>query len=779
MTTNKLILDLAPYSVIFLLVGIFFIMTAMILILAHVTRKVSVSQQEKKRIQAEEQLLLRNNKEPGKLERTNAMRQTCAPDGVDPNINSYLVLDDAGKTVYVRSFSIQSMPKRAVFAVTFNAIANFGNCTSSILIDGLTSNSSQAMLDKHVTILEGEMLSAEEDGNRNRYRRLLSQIQETERWAKQIETMENSFFSVAFVYSLYAYDLPTLNSMTDRFVALGRESGIDLTSCFAAQSEAYLTNSCLDQKFSLGKGFVRTDAVKSFIMDQLSLSTIFNYNSNEFRQDNGIVVGRNFSGGVILYDVFSKTHNGYNVLVQGTTGSGKSLAVKVLAFRMAYNTRFVCIDSQRPKHMNEGEYCPLCRALNGVIYTISASFRKCILNIFELRPTHEVEKDAAGEIISERDTLELNAAISNVTDIILLIATEAATTGNAAPDYSTMVFFNSEITSICRELYDECGIIDGDAESLYEEVSYTYGRKRRKKLPEFRQFYMKLLERSRKNTETELEKEYRLLKMALRECVYDLYYLEYGERGIKFFSSKEAASLPEREGTRYYAGVETDNKEVPVSHLHGVRAYFDGQSTIELSTHSRFTNLDISGVPNSDLNMLRLVCCKFINENFVKVSSVGKDADHLVYILDEVKSLWQTEYAKRMISTLYRTARKMEVSAWCITQSISDYGDDEYSRAIIENTSAFFLFRHADSAREDIQKKLNLTDSQLQTVLTLGVDPNETDPDVIRAHMGEVCIVDMKHVYFGKVEYFEETEAIFARSDRQVAEPEGEDAQAS
>lgn len=67
-------------------------------------------------------------KEEGKdllYRRVSAAREIVAPDGIDPNPLSYFVLNDAGHDIYIRCFTIDALPKRTAFAVTFPALFNY------------------------------------------------------------------------------------------------------------------------------------------------------------------------------------------------------------------------------------------------------------------------------------------------------------------------------------------------------------------------------------------------------------------------------------------------------------------------------------------------------------------------------------------------------------------------------------------------------------------------------------------------------------------------------
>lgn len=122
-------------------------------------------------------------KEEGKdllYRRVSAAREIVAPDGIDPNPLSYFVLNDAGHDIYIRCFTIDALPKRTAFAVTFPALFNYRRMGVSVFIEPLPESRAAHMLDTTIVEIETNIISAEKNYNRNMIRKLNGKLHETE-----------------------------------------------------------------------------------------------------------------------------------------------------------------------------------------------------------------------------------------------------------------------------------------------------------------------------------------------------------------------------------------------------------------------------------------------------------------------------------------------------------------------------------------------------------------------------------------------------------------------
>ena len=92
----------------------------------------------------------------------------------------------------------------------------------------------------------------------------------------------------------------------------------------------------------------------------------FLFNTNTFIDSKGYYFGINQKGGIIIFNLWLKNSNrgNSNMVVVGSSGSGKSMAVKHLIYNEIPTTKILVIDP-------EDEYSYLCKNLNGKVIDCS------------------------------------------------------------------------------------------------------------------------------------------------------------------------------------------------------------------------------------------------------------------------------------------------------------------------------------------------------------------------------------------------------------------------
>lgn len=752
--------SLIPYRGILVLFTCVPLLVIFCTLVSVVTKKLIYDAQKSKALVEKESLRDMDLDEPMSDEKKGYLQRViCSPESIDPNPQKYFVISDGGKEYYAMSYTIESMPKRATFANTFSDLMDFDGCTTSIYIHRLTEIETTRKMDRQIITLEAEFMTADKNGDTNRQRKLRGQYSDLAGWAEDVETGENIFFEVGFLFTLRADSLQKLFRMSDNFHSLALGKSIITSACIGVQPEAYMSNLPNIKPFSQEYGPVKNPAVKYHWMDKYSLSTIFNHTTSDFSHKNGVILGRNmYTGKPVMYDVYNPSHDGFTILICGKTGSGKSATIKILAERYCAlkDYKFVAIDSQARGSV--GEYAGLAEVLNGVNFQIKSG-TDSILNPYELSESKDILTEGASG--REVRTLKLHSKIAEVTNTVLTMIQGQESVG----DFAMTKELENAVTSINKELYEERGIFEGDPDSLYTEGVDVMGGaltsgKVKKLLPTISDFYKKVLVKDKTTNNPKLKEIYRLVLITMKDYVKELYY---SEDTLSFFTEEQYNMLPMFPGANYKM-YEANGLKEKVTAIKGIRAYYDGQSNVSIGADCAFTNIDISQLTESERVLARQIALDFVNENFIKKNSEDvKQSRSMVVILDEAHENFRYEFARKTIDNVVRTARKRHVSMWISTQALAEYNNYEETKSILRNAAAKFIFKQDHQDREYLAKTLNLTDAQVTTILNLGGnDPTGQDKNGRR---GEVCICDGSAVAFCKVQYLKNTESFSVETD--------------
>lgn len=756
--TTEFLLSLKEYQGLFGILSILFLITSAGLIIWTLSDLIATN--AKRKYHASDDDLKNFNYAKVKKERKGEiLRSIIAPDAVDPGPNSYFIINDGGVDTYVRSLTIAQMPKRTRFADTFSTLFDFPGCTSSVIVNPVSEVNMTRHMDRQITILASEYTAAEDI---NRQRKIKNQYQEAYNWAEEVESGDTKFFDVGFVFSISADSIHELNKKTDLFHSKALSKGIFVTNCYAVQAEAYLTNGPYDNYLNIDSKIIKSDAIKYFKMDKYSLSTIFNYTQSSFSHKDGLPLGRDMNTEeMVFFDLFDETHDGYTLVIAGKTGSGKSLTIKVYAARsMLQGYKYVCIDSQQRKGTNEGEFAAIAEVFNGVNFKLSNESVN-VINPFEVRETTKTVK-ATENTVREVRTLELNDKISMAVNSLSTMM-QGSENFN---DLKMSIAINRLLTDNVTEIYHDFGIYDGVPDSLYEQgVSISSGGLTTglvaKKLPTMTDFYKKVLESKRKNTDSTMDEPYNMIIFSLKDFVRELYY---SVDTLHFFTREEYYSLPKKDGARsearYYKNSRGQNEDV--IEVHGIRSYYDGQTTIDVNSDCPFTNIDLSLLPENEKILARQIAIDFVNESFIKKNSETiQKSEKLVAIFDECHENFSFEYARKTLDNVVRTARKRHCGIILSSQTVKEYANYTETEAILKQATAKFVFKQDYQDMDYLIKTLGITDSQSDYIVNR-LGGNSSDEEDKNKHRGEMCIIDGQTVCFCKVDYLRETEELFA-----------------
>lgn len=718
-----------------------------------------------------------------------SVKDLITSNGIDASNPEYIIIHDAGVSVYGCGLYIDKLPSRLDIASDFSTLFNYPGVTPGVFIDPMMEES-KAAINKRINTLEGELYgAAKDDGGRNRFRELSGKMQDAENWAQSLESGENTFYRVSFLFWVIAESQEQLKNKVVNFEGAAKKNGFELASCYGAQLEAFISMYPMNRLYSFeyGTGVIskifRQTVIKSHIMDKRSLSTIYNHTNAEFSHKDGVPIGRNlYTGLPICFDPFDPVHSSYGMAVAGMPGSGKSTSLKTLYSRLVdFGYYLVLIDYERHPSGVCGEYAPMTNRVGGICYSISNHSQGNRLNLFEVNEEKEYDY-ATGR---EYRTFHLADKIVDLTNILLAMATSISVTrAEATFPAETLSRMAAIISKVVSELFAERGIVDGDPDSLWDTLrsgnTLAAGRVR-KTLPTMHDFYMKLLIANANNQDHFKDNAYSLLLDVFEDWVEELYY---DPQTFHEFTREQYESVtPNAKGERWCTVQGNITRMVAVR---GSKAYFDCQSSVRIDHSRPVITFDISTIPASDRPIMMLVCQNFIEENFIKTNSANaKSAKRLIVSIDESHKVLPYEGARSYLNSLYRTARKRHVAPVLIMQSIADLSRYQDTEDVIKNTETFWLFKHNYTDRDYIKKVTNISDSQVETILGLGGDGGQnSEPDYVTGNRraknnrpGEVAVIEIptKKTVFMKVEFLPGSEkAIIETNPEEIARMYGD-----
>lgn len=764
----RLFRNLAPYRGLFLFTSELILVAVLIILAKALYKKLKNEYEESKKYENQPLLKHEYKADLSEVERQNVIRQMIAADGVDANPNTYMSVSDGGREVYVRSVTISKLPKKVRFAETLKPLLNFPNCTSTAFVEPVDVSEISRKLDRQINILESEQIVNKD--NPNRVRKLYQQEAETTRWASEVEMGDKKFFYCGFLFTFFADSVEELNKITDSFRSAALNKKMDISNCYAVQGEAYLSGMPLNRRQFNFFSKIGSDAVKMHLMDQESVSVILNYTTDYFTHKKGIPLGRNlFTQMPFVFDIYDPSHDGFTVVICGKTNSGKSATIKMMEERyIPLGYRFVSIDSQTRKGTSEGEYSSVTEINGGVNFQISSKNGN-ILNIFDVQESTAFVKESANSGHEIR-TLDLNGSITEMVYNLRSMMQIGANDKDRELDAVMDSDIDSILRKVVKELFLERGIVHGNADSLYEEGAvvrdgllqsgYVH-----KKLPTMTDFFKKVLQYKWANRDLALVGAYKLITNTLCEYVRELYYCE---SDYLFFTKEEYDSMPkDPEHPEQRLFLNDNDRYVPVTALLGIRPYFDGQSTLNITRDCPVTNIDISQLTELERKVAREIAVRFVNERFVKKNSEKLDgSDKLVVIIDEAHENFEYEYGRKIFANMVRTARKRNVGCIFSTQTVAEFIRYDETADILRQAAVKMVFKQDGQDQDLLIKTLNITSSQARIITNqIGVVTDKSDPHARTRHRGEMCVIDGEDVLFVKVDYLKSVEKLAVETD--------------
>lgn len=692
-------------------------------------------------------------------------KRIAKPKGVTPYA-SYLKLEDHGKEIYVRSFTISELPDDLKFAQTFAPLFNYENAISTAFIVPMDMDDVKKKLERSENVTEANYDGAVENGKKGLAREQARKNRNIRTWAKGIDDEGILMYNFGTLHTIFANSFEELNSISEDFRNKATTAKLQIVNCYGLQKEALKSQLPYNRVFSK-KVFNKTFGIRMLKpvifhpVDGDSVASIYNHTHAEFNQKGGVPIGHNLiTKKVVNLDIFAKSNDGYTLIICGKTHAGKSLSAKELVIRnnVARGFKYCGIDSQ--KRGSRGEFAPVAEMVGGMNIPFRSNGKSDVrLNLFEIIET-EIEDIDNGVTYME---LAVADKVTELTSIIMRMVQKDAKIKSP----QLLVDIKEIVTQSIKKLYDDMGVVEGDIDSLYEykdgfkgnQITNSRVRKKFKILSDFYKNVITYTYKYKKRNENDKYKAGHYILTSMKEYIKEVNYCLNSGR---ILSQDDLNTCEIIDGEYIFKdenGI-TDYVEL----VRGTKIYFDGQSSVTIDPNCPYTNFDLSMLPDTEDKMtVRQVCMAFIKENFVNKNSMNPNRSNKInVVLDECHENFKDPYIVETIDVLVRTLRKRNGSAWLITQNVTDFDMSQTTKDIFKQAATKIIFKQERQDRDRIKEVLSMTDAQVDELLTLGgtgdlLDDSNQDA---HAHRGEACIVNGSNVVYAKFEYefFKEVE---------------------
>ena len=432
------------------------------------------------------------------LKNQKTLKDMIAPSGIDTSdINHIGIISSV--TRYARSHYVAGLPRMATFPYFLRSMYDFGDINTSVFINPVNEADSQNSLNKIIVSLESERIVAEKRGDINRERLVEDKRIEAERIRDEIAAGFNRLFEASVVCTLFSYELPELDKMSELLSMEMSKNLINIKSAWAVQEEAFKSN----------LPFNRNYITRKHTFDRSSMATVFPFIASEVGHPTGIPIGFDKQTGLpILYNNFHSSLTNYNMVIFGKSGAGKGVTIKTITARS-----YVLMGIESLALDAEGEYGIVAESLGGINVVISPN-SKTIINLFDVEP--EIVKD---EITGkDRTVLNVENKVEDVTNALITMA-RGSTRSEDVNEITKQI-----IAETVGEEYQALGI-NSNPNSLYDDDKVELGSgltRKKKDMPTIGSWYRRLMRKAENNDNIDYQFHFSYLIKVMKQYVREL-----------------------------------------------------------------------------------------------------------------------------------------------------------------------------------------------------------------------------------------------------------------
>lgn len=552
------------------------------------------------------------------------------------------------------------------------SLTSSGEIDVMVHVSKVPKNEAIRMLQKQNTIIKSNLQFQMKRGNQDSIMDNRTKIADTEMLMEEIQFSDNDAFNVAVTGTIYGDTERELNKYSEYIEDEMSSKFFTLASTWGRVKKGFRSVS------PIGTNEIH-DANRN--LDRRALATFSPFISGSGKFNGGIPIGKNrITGQKEFYNAFGTPENrpeNYNMSIFGVSGSGKSLALKLLLSRettgAAVYSRLIDV---------EGEFSKIVKRLGGTVVNLSEESTTRInplaMNVSNV-PLEDNQVDEELELLEnsdQREVIEKNGKqyisfvpirekINEVLGFFDIICR-----GKNQEDMGLTVFERNFIEDALKSIYEQFGYSTHPS-SLYEEKpteknGVIIQSRVRKEEPTLTDVYKYLVENFGDEHNCE-----RLLA-AIRPFLRD-------------------GSKPIFDGQTYLGEQDVD--------LHG----------------ARLVSFNISQMEEGFLRPIAYhVILNYIWEYFVK--NVDNETKKKIVYADEFWTLVDNEQTVSFAEKVARRARKRNAGLRIASQDVQRILESPKARAVIQNSATTFFLKQNRIDLKLIEENFDLSQGELDTL---------------------------------------------------------------
>ncbi|KZE68006.1 hypothetical protein AWM68_17700 [Fictibacillus phosphorivorans] len=525
------------------------------------------------------------------------------------------------------------------------------------------------LLQRQITMLESNLSFQTKRGNIDQINDLQAKIRDTDQLMSEIQFSENSMFNVATLGMLYASSEKELNRYSEAIEDEMSSKFISLVSTWGRIKKGFRS------VLPFGKVEI-ADAYRN--MDRRALSTFAPFISGSGRYMGGVPIGKNkITGQLEFINSFGNEDyrpDNYNMFIVGTSGSGKSVALKLfIARELTGNNIFARLIDP------EAEFVRVTKRLGGINLNISEEEDICInplaINYTDIPLDEDDEELEYLEDSDDREIIEkygkkyirfvpLREKVNDSLDFFDIICR-----GKNSEDRGLDVFERNYLEEAVQYIFTEKLQLTSHPDSLFS------------------------------NEVVKVDNQ--LIQSKVRKpepTISDVFEYLIGQYGN------------EPKAMRLIAAIRPFLKT-------GSKPIFDGQTHLgkgvtQSLQDARLVNFNISQMEEGFLRPIAYhVILTYLWEHFVK-NLDNANKKKFVYC-DEAWSLIDSDQTVSFLEKMARRARKRNAGLRIASQDFVRFVLNDKARGILQNTNSFFFLKQNKIDLKAIKENFDLSAGEI------------------------------------------------------------------